>query len=223
MSRKALQVIGGIVGLALLAVPAAAAAESPVARFNPADQAAARAVVTKAADLGAGWKGSVARTARPATGEECPGYWEPKQRDLVITGVARSAFSTTGAQVTTLVQVYKSARMALLDWQRTVSDPKALRCAQRHVSAESTPEFRFVSMKRIAFPRVGRASFRIRVLADVTPAGGGSPQRILVDSVAFGSGRTGVSFTLIAPYADRAAVDAAEIRLARGLNSRIRV
>lgn len=217
----------GTVVLALVAAQAALAAraEAPVVRFTAADQAAAKAAVLKLTDFdpGAGWKGGLEKNAKAFIGDICPGLYDPKQADLVITGVAKSGFKAEGVQVSSGVQVYKTARMARLDWDRSVRDPASIACARKHALASLSPGMRFVSLKAISFPRVGERVTRHRLVLDVTPAGATKPVRLLFDTVALGRGRTGISFSFAIAYTHRAAADAAEVRIARILDSRIRV
>jgi hypothetical protein len=211
-------------GVALLSLLFAqvALAEDPVSRFTAADQAAAKAVVLKPGDLGAGMKGGVEKNAKAVSGSACLGLWEPRQSDLVITGVARSAFTGSGVKVSNVVQVYKTERMARLDWERTVVHPGVVPCVKK-LLAETTPNLNLVSAKWTRFPRIGRAAARIRIIADVKITADAKPLRIMIDQIAFGRGRTGISFTLWAPYTDLIAADAAEVRLAKALLGRIRV
>jgi hypothetical protein len=213
----------GVVALALV-VAQVALAEVPVSRFTAADQAAAKAAVVRLSDFaaGAGWKGGLEKNTKPFAGEDCPGLWEPKQGDLVITGVARSDFRGAGAHLASGAQVYETARMAQLDWDRTVALPAALACMKKQAAAAQTPAFRLVSIKKIPFPRFGQRTLRTRTIVDYTPAGG-KTVRMLTDDVMFGRGRTGVAFSFTAPYTIRAAAGAAELRIAQTLYSRIRV
>jgi hypothetical protein len=213
----------GIVALALV-VAQVALAEVPVSRFTASDQAAAKAAVVRLGDFaaGAGWKGGLEKNTKPFAGEDCPGLWEPKQADLVITGVARSDFRGAGAHLASGAQVYETARMAQLDWERTVALPAALACMTKQATAAQTPAFRLVSIRKVPFPRFGQRTLRIRTIVDYTPAGGRTV-RMLTDDVLFGRGRTGVAFSFTAPYTVRAAAHAAELRIAQTLHSRIRV
>jgi hypothetical protein len=221
-SRGARKVVAAAVVALGLMVVQAALAESPVVRYNAADQAAAKVAVLKAADVGTGWKGGY-RKATAMVSEDCPGLWEPKQADLVITGVAESRFAAAGVSVSTTAQVYQTARMADLDWARTVVHPTVVPCMRKQFSRDSDAEMRFVSLKVTPFPRVGDRAFRMRVIAIYTPSGGGGSMKLLLDGIAFGRGRTGVSMNVIAPYSERAIVEAAELRLARMLVRRFRV
>ena len=217
--------VAAIAGLAMVVVQVALA-EVPVSRFTAADQALAKAAVVRLTDFraDAGWKGGLVKNAKAFTGSPCPGLYDPKQADLVITGVAMAEFSATGAHLTSGVQIYKTAKMAQLDWERTVVLPASLACAKRQALAASTAEFRFVSMKRTPFSWIGRGrvAIRWRTVVDYTPKGVTKPVRLLIDDVAFGRGRTGIAFTLSMPYRDRAAADTAEPDIARTLDERIR-
>jgi len=61
------------------------------------------------------------------------------------------------------------------------------------------------------------------MIVDYTAEPGAKPVRLLFDNVAFGRGRTGVSFSFSIAYAHRAVAHAAEVRMAQSLDSRIRV
>jgi hypothetical protein len=218
----------GALALALVAAQAARAAltETPIARFTAADQAAAKAAVLRAADLGQGWKGGLKKNPKvPGVSpeEECPGLWEPKQSDLVITGLAESKFTSPGAEVSSTVQVYKTVRMWKLDWQRTIAHPGFLTCLKRQSAAEPEPGVRLVSLTRTPFPQIaGNAAFRLRIVFEITPDAGGDPVRVLMDGIAFGKGRTAISLTFTIPDGARAAIHEAEVRLARLLAGRIK-
>jgi len=230
MVFRRIRVVGAVGALALVLVAAqvaqAALTETPIARFTAADQAAAKAAALRAADLGAGWKGGLKKNPKVSgisREDECPGIWTPKQADLIITGLAESEFTTTGAEVSSTVQVYKTRRMWTLDWQRTVVHPGVVPCFRRQLTAQSETGVRFVSLTRTAFPAIGgNPAVRLRVVFEITPDGGGEPVRVLTDGIAFGKGRTGISLTFTVPDAARAAMHAVEVRLARALAARIK-
>jgi hypothetical protein len=213
-SSRTIRVIIAGAAAALVAVQAALA-EAPKTQFTATDQAAARSVVLKASDLGAGWTGSVKKGTVSAPAP-CAGY-NPRQSDLVITGAAESQFSTEGVFVTSTAQVYKTTRMIALDWKRTVVDVP-MRCLAKAFT-EDAGELKVVSIKRMPFPKLATYTARFRIVADYK---GDSAARVLIDAVAVGRGRTGVSIGLIAPYSQRADADAAEVRLAKIVLSRIK-
>ena len=103
MFSRSPRTVAGVVVVLALSVVQVALAEVPVSRFTAADQAAAKAAVLTMADFdpGGGWKGGLHKNAKAFTGSDCPGLWEPKQSDLVITGVAVSEFSAPGAELAT--------------------------------------------------------------------------------------------------------------------------
>ena len=61
MSLSKVRFGGALAALMLVVVQAAYAAEKQPLKFNPADQAAAKAITLKLPDLGAGWKGGPAK------------------------------------------------------------------------------------------------------------------------------------------------------------------
>ena len=196
---------------------AAALAESPVLRTNPADQAAAKAAVLKAADVGAGWKGG-ARKADIQFESPCPETWNPKQADLTITGAAESEFTHAGGEtISTSAQVYETAAMLEADWARTVVAPAAIACLRKSF-AGAAQGVKLVSFQRLAFAKVAPRTIRFRAVLDYATSG--KSVRMMLDLVAFGKGRTAVTLTLIAPYAERADATGAETRLAKILASR---
>jgi len=203
--------------LALVAAQAALA-ESPVTRFTLADQAAAKAVVLKAADLGTGWKGGLSKPT--VDGPPACAGWNPKQSDLVITGAAESQFTAQGLMAFSGVQLYKTTRMIALDWQRTVVHPRMPNCLARDFAADAGEGVRVVSMKRLPFAKIAPYAARFRLLLEYTE---GETVRVFFDIVLVGRGRTAISLGFMAPYAGRAEVEVAELRLAKLLLARIKV
>jgi hypothetical protein len=218
MSRSRFHKVVAAAAITTLVLVQAALAESPVARFNAKDQAAARAAVLRARDIGTGWKGGFEK-AKIASPDFCPGLWEPKQADLVITGLAESKFASDAYVIFSSAQLYKTAGMLALDWKRTVVHPAMPRCLAKHAAAGDQTT-RLVSYKRIPFPALAQYSARFRLVVDQTVDGGGTV-RVFMDTVTFGRGRTALALALIAPYAERADAQAAEIRLAKVMLARV--
>ena len=90
-SKTPIRTVACVVGLGLMFVQAALAADKQPIRFNAADQAAAKAVTLKAADLGPGWKGGPKKPDL-SQDDKCV----TKVSDLVITGAASSKFQGPG-------------------------------------------------------------------------------------------------------------------------------
>ncbi len=209
-----------LVGLATAVAAGAGNGERPKIRYNAADQAAAKAAVVRRADLGTGgWRGGATKPdLSPAP--TCANY-HPKQSDLVLTGAAETTW-TSGAQVylDSETQVLRSARMVLLDWQRTFKAPGALQCFRRVLAKALGPQAKLVSFKRVSFPRIARYAARFRLVLD--EKAGGRKLRYVGDVVVVGRSRTEITLTTIALASKQAAVSAASLRLARTLLGRAR-
>ena len=212
MSRSKAGLGAGVVALMLALVQVASAAEPQPTKFNAADQAAAKAITLKLSDLGAGWKGGP--TKPDLTSDTCP----TKRSDLVLTGAARSQFQGSGVFVSSEANVLRTAAMVRTDWQRTVANPAFWACGKRELA--NAPGAKLVSLKKVAFPKMAGYSARYRVLYDYGKAG--SPALVLIDLIMVGRGRSEITLMLSAPYADRAAADAAGRRLAAILVGRIK-
>jgi hypothetical protein len=207
--------------LAFALVPTAFASSPPnteQVRFNPADQAAARAAVLRKTDLGPGWGGG--RT-KPDTSAKmsCPGY-EPKESDLVLTGAAETVWGRSGIQLQSLAQVLETPAMVARDWQRTVVDPRAIACLRTTLAKGLTSRERLVSFKRAAFPRLARYSRLYRAVIEVRAQG--QKVRVLADFVLVGRRRTELTLSVAAPDAIRASVSRSEVKWARTMLARAR-
>ena len=221
--RKTLAPLIAVVLLAGLVTAVAAGAgrgERPKIRYNAADQAAAKAAVVRRADLGTGaWRGGATKPdVSPAP--TCANY-HPKQSDLVLTGAAETTW-TSGAQVylDSETQVLRTARMVLLDWQRTFKVPGALQCFRRVLGKALGSQAKLVSFKQASFPHITRYAARFRLILD--EKAGGRKLRYVGDVVVVGRNRSEITLTTIAPAAKQAAVAAASLRLARTLLGRAR-
>jgi hypothetical protein len=199
-----------------LVLAGAALADAIQVHYTAADQAAARAELVRVGDLGAGWKG-VSRKPDVSSDLGCTSY-KPKQSDLVVTGAAAAEFTYTGLDIRSEAHVLRSARMVVLDWQRTVVAPQVLPCLRQAATKNTEPQAKFVSLNRLAFPRITARTAAFRALVDVTS--GGTTVRVLIDIVAIGKGRSELTLTTTAPYAARASVQTAEVRLARIIAAR---
>ena len=213
-SRNSVRVVACVIGLGLVVVQAALAADTQPIRFNAADQAAAKAVTVKAADLHPVWKGG-ARKPDLTPDPEC----SYKRSDLVLTGAAKSEFTMQGASITSESNVLQTPAMVAAEWGRSFGSSSYMACARKFVMNSDEPKVKFVSFKKIAFPKLAQYSTRYRMVADYGDAG--SSVRLLVDVVMLGRGRTEISLILRVPYANRAAADLAERQLAKLLVSRI--
>jgi hypothetical protein len=224
MPRTALAAVfaAAVVGLpagVAASAPSSTASDRPRIRFNPVDQAAARAAVLRRADLGrAGWTGGAVKPDVSST-LSCPGY-TPRQSDLVVTGAAEAHFRHTGLQLQSIAQVMKTRSMVARDWKRSIVDPRAFGCIRHMLTKGLLSNERLVSFRKVAFPRLARYTAAFRALIAVRANG----QRVLVlaDVVVFGRSRTELTLTVAAPAAVRSSISRAEVRIARGLLARVR-
>jgi hypothetical protein len=201
-----------------LAAPAIAG-ENPQYRPNPRDMASARASLLRASDLGTGWTGGATKAARPQ-GPDCATF-TAKQSDLVVTGTADAEFRSTigGLQVESEVQVLKTPAMVARDFARTVR-PELVRCLAREIERSAGAGARFVSLRRLPFPRLGSVSAAYRLIVAV-PAQG-QTVRLAIDVVAVGIRRTEISLVTIVPTQAQDALLRSDRRLAAVLAARAR-
>jgi hypothetical protein len=204
----------------VLVVVAGATAADPGKQkieLNAADQAAARAVVLRRSDLGAGWTGG--RVKPDLTSQVSCASYHPKVSDLVVTGAAESQFRGTGLVLANEVEVFRTAAMVDRDWRRSIV-PAAVPCLRRTLTKGLGTQAKVLSFGRIPFPRVGTHSAAFRGIVVVSALG--QTVRVLLDIVLVGRARTEISLDATAPASAARVVSAAERRLARKLAARAR-
>jgi hypothetical protein len=206
---------------ASLALAPLAAADKEQIDLTAAGQADARAATVQRADLGnaAVWTGGPKKPSLDQSFGAC--NYRPKQSDLVLIGAAESDYKTPGLEFDTNTQVLKTAAMVALDWQRSVTAPQVLPCVRATIAKAAKAPERVASFERISFPQLTEYASAYRVVLDIR-ASSGRTAAAMIDFVLIGRGRTEISLTTTAPYADRAPVSAAELRLAELLITRIR-
>ena len=194
-----------------LAFAAAALADKEQIHITAEGQAAARAALPRQSDFGVGW---VAKTYKPSLNSEmqCASF-NPKQSDLVLNGTAGIRFTYPGLQIETVAQVLQTSKMVALDWQRTVATPAVMPCLRTMLAKSLPAGASFVSVKRLAFPKVATYTDAFRMLIDVSA--NGKTVRMFADVVVVGRNRTEITMTTVAPLAADVAVRAAEARLAQ--------
>jgi len=210
-----------VIAVALALAPVAAAAEHYHLDLTAAGQADARAATLQRTDLGHGaiWTGG---TTKPDITQSFPACsYKPKQSDLVLIGAAESDYKTAGLEFQSDVDVLQSPAMVALDWQRTVVAPPVLPCMRTVLAGAAKPPERLVSFERISFPHIAQYARDYRAIVDITTSTGATVS-LMVDTILLGRSSTEVSLTTTAPYADKAVVSAAELRLAEILLARVR-
>src|SRR6185437_2234924 len=128
-------VMAGMGVVACLVAAAGAAAGKEQVQLTPADQALARTIVLRLADLGGsshGWSGGIRKKAAPDTPLKCAGF-DPKQGDLVLTGKAESDFANTGLQFDSEVELLRTEQMVKLDWSRSIAAPSLVPCLRQQI------------------------------------------------------------------------------------------
>lgn len=218
MNRTRISIALGVVTLVVAGAASAAGSDREQVHLTAAGQAAAKAAVTRAGDLGSGWTGGTVKPQIAPT-VNCSSF-NPKQSDLVEIGVARTVFRRPGTEVETEAQVLKTATMVQLDWQRTVLPPKVLPCLRESINRELGGQGTLVSVTRSPFASVAPLANVFRALVDIPTANG--TERLFSDIVVVGKGQTELTVAWSAPYAAAAAVRAAEVRLLRVLVGRVR-
>jgi hypothetical protein len=209
--------------LCVLAVTAGAAfaatGEKEQIDLTKADQAAAKRAVAVRADLGSGsWIGGFVKPDLSAA-PTCANF-HPKQSDLVLTGVAETAFENRGFRIQSEAQVLKTHAMVLADWNRTVLAPTAIPCLRTHLIKELGSGVTFVSFRRVIFAPVATMVQAYTLLVDVKTTTG--KVRVAIEIVLIGRNRTELTLTSTAPNVAQKVVAQADAQLARAMVARAR-
>jgi hypothetical protein len=203
---------------AALAAASPALAAGPIVRHNATDQAAARAAVLKASDLGTGWTGSVKTVAKPEP-LSCPPSFVPRQDDLVVTGEVESSFQKQGVAIGSDVALFQTAQMVRNDWSRTFR-PQVSSCLASVYRKGAVSGQRLVSVRKVPFPLVAPLVAAYRVSSTVTQQGQTIP--LALDLVFVGKGRSEILLTFFYPQQAQETIVAAERRIAALVVRRIR-
>jgi hypothetical protein len=183
----------------VFACTAVATAGGDVSRVHvtPADQVAARAVMLRQADVGdpALWESGAEQPA-VSTALRCRNF-HPKVSDLVVTGAAAVRYRQPGLVMHSFSEIYRTAKMVDLVWQRSAATPHYLGCVQSLARRALTPDERFRSFRRLTVPSIGTHSEGFRTLVDVTTADG--PVAVVIDTLRATRGRTQISLTTTIP------------------------
>jgi hypothetical protein len=205
--------------ISMLFLAGSASADDYAYRLTRADQAAARLVVIHRGDLGGGllWKGGLVAPDRSRP--HCAAY-NPKQSDLVVTGVAESDWSGGGVHFESSVKVFQSEQMVATDWQRSYNTPLLLPCL-RAIAARAfdNANGRLVSVQRLGIPAISTYTEAFRTVADMTM--NGKRIRLAIHTIILGRDRTELGLVTVAPFNAETVVTGAEVRLANILADRI--
>jgi hypothetical protein len=182
-----------------LALGLAGTALAEQRRIDPADQALATSAVLRQSDMptNAPWKANPSAD-QPGASTSCPGY-HPKTSDLVQTGGAESAFSTTGIAVFDGVALLETPAMVAHDWQRSVG-PGFLSCVERSVIAAGHGQLAVVSTSHVAMPGIAPRARAYRVV--LGSSSGRSNRLAVIDVLIFAGGRTEATLVVTAFIGD---------------------
>ena len=187
---------------------ALADSDDPQRRISPADQARAKAMLLRAADV-PGY--TAVHSTPPAPDFDCPALDES---DLTLTGQAASAsFQQGDTSAGSAAQVFESVADANASWRRRTS-PAVERCARALVKRGLRDSGgKLVSHGQVAFPRLAERTVAARLV--VVVAG----RRIETVTVVFTHRRAQafILLTAIGRPAPRAEVE----RLARAVAARM--
>ncbi len=204
------RVLACVLVLASLVVSASALAthQDPQKRLTKADNARARAMLVRRADLPAGFQPQLSSTADPHT--DCAS--SVGESDLTLTGDAEGQQLALGVGfVSSAAQVYESVADASASWRRSTS-AAGTRCATELLRREFAKQgVDLVSLRKVSFPRVSDRSVAYRVTLSATTAQGMVP--VYVDLVAMLRSRA--QATVVVGSALVPPQKAEELRLAR--------
>ena len=206
--------------VALLTLPfaAVAAADDYTRKIVAGDQTAVNEAILKKADFGSltvtGGTEKIPRTSEPL----CP-YFNPKEKDLVITGEVMNVWRNPLFEMRSNVSMFRDPRMVALDWKRSYLPGKFLRCMGERMQESLGANGKVVSSRRIDFPTIGDRTFAIRIVMDVVS--GGAKARMMMDAVWVAQGRSEVVLLTTTRYDMREAMKPVEVRFLRLMASRL--
>ena len=201
-----------------LVFAAAAAADDYTRKIVAGDQTAANDAILKKADFGkltvTGGTEKIPRTSEPL----CP-YFDPKEKDLVITGEVMNVWRNPLFEMRSNVSMFKRPGMVALDWKRSYVPATFLRCMGERMQQSLGKNGKVVSSTRIAFPKIGDRTFAMRIVMDVVAAG--TKARMMMDAVWVAQGRSEVVLLTTTRYDIRNVIEPVEIRFLKLMASRL--
>jgi hypothetical protein len=214
--------LASAIAFALLAPVAAAANGEPRKALTREGQKAARSVVLKRGDLGAGFT-TKARSKDDSLpkGARCGSLDES---DLTVTGDAASpdfhfAKGAVFVTVGSTAQVYRTLREANASWRRGTST-QTTTCLADIVRLSAAPGQRItvISAKRVSFPAVSPKAVAYRLVLSIG-LGAGQSVRAYVDAVVLQHGR--IQSGLLLTSIGRPVEDVDRLALASVLSARM--
>jgi hypothetical protein len=210
------RIVLALVAAALATASAAAAAGSwPRLERSAADQALADRSILHLTDFapGSGWSPAPAPSSGNLHDPACAGRAFSNE-GRVLTGRASSAFRAPGLEIWSSAEVMKTEAMARSDARVTTSSV-VIPCVSALIEKGLPQQVRLVSVKRLAFPRVGDWSDAYRALLDVSV--NGTKLRMQADMVLVLRSRVEITFMQIAPFVISAQAKSGEVRIVQHL------
>jgi len=210
--------VAALASVLALAFAAVAAADDYTRKIVAGDQTAVNEAILKKSDFGSlgvtGGSEKIPRTSEPL----CP-YFNPKEKDLVITGEVMNVWRNPLFEMRSNVSMFRRAGMVALDWKRSYLPAKFLRCMGERMQQSLGKNGKVVSSTRIPFPTIGDRTFAMRIVMDVVA--GGSKTRMMMDAVWVAQGRSEVVLLTTSRYDVRDALKSVEVRFLRLMASRV--
>jgi hypothetical protein len=210
--------VAALASILALAFAAVAAADDYTRKIVTGDQSAASEAILKKADFGqltvTGGAEKIPRSSEPLCS-----YFNPKEKDLVITGEAMNVFRNSLFEMRSNVSMFRSPGMVALDWKRSYVPGTFLRCMGERMQKSLGKNGKVISSTRIAFPKIGDRTFAMRIVMDVVA--GGAKARMMMDAVWVAQGRSEVVLLTTTRYDLRGALKPVEVRFLRLMASRL--
>jgi hypothetical protein len=210
--------VAALASILALAFAAVAAGDDYTRKIVAGDQSAANDAILKKADFGqlavTGGTEKIPRSSEAL----CP-YFDPKEKDLVITGEVMNVWRNSLFEMRSNVSMFKNAGMVALDWKRSYLPKTFLRCMGERLQQSLGKSGKVISSKQIAFPTIGDRTFALRVVMDVKA--GGTKARMMMDAVWVAQGRSEVVLMTTTRYDLRGVVKPVEVRFLKLMASRL--
>jgi hypothetical protein len=219
LNGKRIFLVTAAAATASLILVGAALAENYQYRFTKADEAVAARIVQHA--VAKGWTGGAVKPDLTPNPLVCPGFYAPRESDLVITGAKETdyTYKPTGQELDTYADVFQSATMVESDWRRGNDKAAFFRCVRAKAPSLLGPGSKVVSLVELTLPRVGTHSFAYRLVFE------SKGSQIVIDSVSIARGRIEVEIDQIAGHPTAKALSdmhAIDRRLASDLDAKLR-
>ena len=221
LRRRSLTGVGLATALAsvlALAFAAVAGADDYTRKIVAGDQTAVNDAILKKADFGSLTVTGGAEKIPHASEPLCP-YFDPKERDLVITGEVMNVWRNPLFEMRSNVSMFRQPGMVALDWKRSYVPGTFLRCMGERMQQSLGKSGTVVSTTRIGFPKIGDRTFAMRIVMDVVA--GGAKARMMMDAVWVAQGRSEVVLLTTTRYDARQAIQSVEVRFLRLMASRL--